>query len=91
MIDATSLLGAHKKGSGPPIDDFTVQMECKSPRRWRVEGYGIERFTQMTNWTYYEALLRFQRVLEASGGCHCLLLVSSLVRNLISRPAIMTC
>lgn len=67
MIDATSLLGAHKKGSGPPIDDFTVQMECKSPRRWRVEGYGIERFTQMTNWTYYEALLRFQRVLEASG------------------------
>ena len=50
------------------MDDFQVMLECKSPRRWRVEGEGILRFARMTNWDYYEAALRFQKVLEASGG-----------------------
>ncbi len=32
-----------------------------------VEGEGIQKFAQMTNWDYYEAVKRFQRVLEVSG------------------------
>ncbi len=32
-----------------------------------TQGAAIERFAQMTNWDYYEAARRFQKVLEASG------------------------
>jgi Obg family GTPase CgtA-like protein len=32
-----------------------------------VMGDGLERFTQMTNWEYYEAVKRFQKVLDAAG------------------------
>jgi GTP-binding protein len=32
-----------------------------------MQGEAIERFAQMTNWDYYEAAKRFQKVLEASG------------------------
>ncbi|GIL45963.1 hypothetical protein Vafri_3071, partial [Volvox africanus] len=59
------------------IDDFQVSMEEVSAapgaggggvlRVYYVEGEGIERFAQMTNWDYYEAAKRFQRVLEVSG------------------------
>ena len=34
---------------------------------WKVEGVAIERAAQMTNWDYYEAGLRFQRILSAMG------------------------
>lgn len=34
---------------------------------WFVEGVAIERAAQMTNWDYYEAVMRFQRVLDAMG------------------------
>lgn len=32
-----------------------------------MQGEGIERFAQMTNWDFFESALRFQKVLEASG------------------------
>lgn len=32
-----------------------------------LQGAAIERFAQMTDWSYYEAARRFQRVLVASG------------------------
>ena len=32
-----------------------------------VQGVAQERFAQMTDWNYYEAARRFQRVLEAAG------------------------
>jgi Obg family GTPase CgtA-like protein len=38
-----------------------------SPHTYVVSGEAIERFTSMTNWTYYEALRRFQRVLDRAG------------------------
>ncbi|GFR45678.1 hypothetical protein Agub_g7092 [Astrephomene gubernaculifera] len=41
--------------------------DAPSKRIFYVEGEGIERFQQMTNWDYYEAVRRFQRVLEVSG------------------------
>lgn len=34
---------------------------------WQVEGAEIEKVARMTNWDYYEAVLRFQRVLNALG------------------------
>lgn len=34
---------------------------------WFVEGIAIERAAQMTNWDYYEAVMRFQRILDAMG------------------------
>eukprot|EP00898_Chlorokybus_atmophyticus_P006027 jgi/Chlat1/6425/Chrsp45S05944 len=51
---------------GRPIDDFHIECDAGT-RTWFVHGEGIERFTQMTNWEYYEAAKRFQKVLEASG------------------------
>jgi len=34
---------------------------------WRVRGPEIERVVAMTNWEYDEAVMRFQRILEAMG------------------------
>lgn len=34
---------------------------------WWVEGTAIERIAQMTKWDYYEAGMRFQRILQAMG------------------------
>jgi GTP-binding protein len=34
---------------------------------WRVRGSEIERVVAMTNWEYDEAVMRFQRILEAMG------------------------
>ena len=45
-------------------DSFDVEREDD---RWRVTGVRIERAAAMTNWDYYEAQLRFQRILEAMG------------------------
>lgn len=54
------------------VDDFQVVVEevqgaGPSGRVYYVDGAGIERFAQMTNWDYYEAVRRFQRVLDVSG------------------------
>lgn len=51
---------------GPPIDVFSIEQDPHT-RTWTVIGEGLERFTQMTNWEYYEAIKRFQKVLDASG------------------------
>ncbi len=50
-----------------PLPDekaFTVEREGNA---WRVRGVRIERAAAMTNWEYYEAAARFQRILEALG------------------------
>ncbi len=48
----------------PEEDAFTIEREGDV---WRVRGRRIERVVAMTNWDYYEAALRFQRILEAMG------------------------
>lgn len=54
-----------KKRNAPLKDfDITYDNETKS---WNVHGAGLERFTQMTNWEYFESIRRFQQVLEACG------------------------
>ena len=49
----------------PDEKEFHVYLEGEGV--WRVEGVAIERIAQMTNWDYYEAVMRFQRVLRAMG------------------------
>ncbi len=43
---------------------FTIEREDEC---WRVRGRKIERVVAMTNWDYYEAIMRFQRILDAMG------------------------
>ncbi|MBW7883148.1 MAG: GTPase ObgE [Caldilineaceae bacterium] len=50
---------------GPDRKAFTIHHP--EPERWIVEGMEIERAARMTNWDYYEAALRFQRILNALG------------------------
>lgn len=68
--DAVNLTAKPKRGaSGAPMDEFTVSVEedVNGGRVYIIEGEGIERFAQMTNWDYYEAVKRFQRVLDVTG------------------------
>ncbi|KAG6547936.1 hypothetical protein Mapa_010756 [Marchantia paleacea] len=55
-----------RKQRSAPIEQFTIVSD-KHTRTWQVNGAGLERFTQMTNWEYFEAVKRFQHVLGASG------------------------
>jgi GTP-binding protein len=44
---------------------FTIAKEPDGG--WRVQGRYIERIVAMTQWEYYDAVMRFQRILEALG------------------------
>lgn len=50
----------------PSVDEKSFQIEQQDDF-WVVRGIAIERATHMTNWDYYEATLRFQRILRALG------------------------
>jgi GTP-binding protein len=49
------------------IDEFSITVDLADGRVFVVDGGAVQRFAQMTNWDYYESLLRFQKVLELSG------------------------
>ena len=49
------------------IGEFSIEAQLGGPRVFIVRGEAIERFTQMTDWSYYEATRRFQGVLDAAG------------------------
>jgi GTP-binding protein len=51
----------------PVADEKTFQVYQLADDKWLVEGVAIERAAQMTNWNYYEAAMRFQRILQAMG------------------------
>jgi len=46
---------------------FTIGRDPEVGGAWRVRGRRIERVANMTNWDLPEAVLRFQRILEALG------------------------
>ncbi|KAG0501119.1 hypothetical protein HPP92_001191 [Vanilla planifolia] len=48
------------------LSDFEIFHDSNSDT-WHVNGAGIQRFVQMTNWRYSESLKRFQLALEACG------------------------
>ena len=39
----------------------------RTPEGWRVTGESIERAANMTYWDHYQAIRRFQRILETLG------------------------
>ena len=53
-----------RAADGKSIEDFTID---DTPYAFVVAGEAIERFTQMTNWDYFESYKRFGRVLEMAG------------------------
>ena len=55
---------AGRRDTDARIGEFAIDCDLAGPRVWFVEGAAIQRFAQMTDWSYYEAALRFQRVLE---------------------------
>jgi len=51
----------------PAEDEHAFVIHQLEPDLWEVQGTAIERAAQMTNWDYYEAAMRFQRILKAMG------------------------
>lgn len=51
----------------PIVDEKAFNIQKVDHDLWLVEGVAIERTIQMTNWDYYEAAMRFQRILRAMG------------------------
>ena len=50
------------------MDQFQLDVESHNEHHiFHITGEAVERFAQMTNWDYYEAANRFQKVLEAAG------------------------
>lgn len=56
-----------RRDAAARIGEFSIEADLAGPRIWTVQGNAVERFAQMTDWGYYEAARRFQRVLVASG------------------------
>lgn len=50
-----------------PDEEKVFHIHKTGDNAWRLEGIAIERAAQMTNWDYYEATMRFQRILTAMG------------------------
>ncbi|URE23341.1 hypothetical protein MUK42_06799 [Musa troglodytarum] len=48
------------------MNEFEIFYDSSS-NTWHVDGAGLRRFVQMTDWQYSESLRRFQHVLEACG------------------------
>lgn len=53
----------------PAAEDtgFDIEVDPNYPGQFRVTGERIVRVARMTNWDYYEAVQRFQRILDAMG------------------------
>jgi GTP-binding protein len=51
--------------SAPEDKSFTVERD--SDDIWHVQGAYIEKIVKMTKWEYYDAVMRFQRIMEALG------------------------
>ncbi len=50
-----------------PLDEKAFEIQKVGAKIWKVEGVVIDRAARMTNWDYYEAGMRFQRILKALG------------------------
>ncbi len=49
-----------------PVSEDYFEIK-RTEKGWLVSGKRIERAAAMTNWEYYEAALRFQRIMDAMG------------------------
>ena len=60
-------LAAAATAAASPDQEKVFRIRRSGDGQWTVEGIAIERAAQMTNWDYYEAAMRFQRILTALG------------------------
>lgn len=51
----------------PGLDEKAFSIHQLDVDFWEVRGIAIERYALMTNWDYYEAAMRFQRIMKAMG------------------------
>ncbi|MFN8493682.1 MAG: GTPase ObgE [Caldilineaceae bacterium] len=51
----------------PTEDEKAFQVYKLGEHTWLIEGAAVERAAYKTQWTYYEAAMRFQRILKALG------------------------
>ena len=65
--DEDASLAAELIPAEAPVDEKAFEIYAVTDGQWRVVGIAIERAAQMTNWDYYEAAMRFQRILRAMG------------------------
>lgn len=61
----TRKLNLQGKRMGPRFDAFEVIKT--GPNMFHVRGHGVERLAQMTNWQFYESLVRFQTMIRRAG------------------------
>ena len=67
-VDALNHTDLPRRFSEARISSFQIEADLVvTPRLFYVYGEALERFAQMTNWDYYEAVSRFQKVLDAAG------------------------
>ena len=67
-VDALNQTDLPRRFSEARISSFQIEADLVvTPRLFYVHGEALERFAQMTNWDYYEAVSRFQKVLDAAG------------------------
>ncbi|KAH6756201.1 GTP1/OBG family protein [Perilla frutescens var. hirtella] len=65
-LDLNYVADMMQKQRAAPINEFEISHDS-STSTWHVEGAGLQRFVQMTNWRYMDSDRRFQSVLEACG------------------------
>ncbi|KAL5541816.1 hypothetical protein UlMin_009526 [Ulmus minor] len=65
-VDLNYVADLVRKQRKASINEFEISHDSNT-RTWHVEGSGLERFVQMTNWRYVDSERRFQHVLEACG------------------------
>jgi GTP-binding protein len=69
--DETALVGSGpeftgKAGGSAAVDkSFTITHDIDGA--WLVQGAYIEKIVKMTQWEYYDAVMRFQRIMQALG------------------------
>lgn len=69
---ASEAVGPERE-SGRPVEDKSFTITREPDGAYRVHGPYIERIVKMTRWEYYDAVMRFQRILEALGITEALL------------------
>jgi GTP-binding protein len=61
------LIDAQPLAAITPEEDMSFTIGREDDGGWRVQGRRIERIVKMTRWEYYDAVMRFQRIMEALG------------------------
>ncbi len=65
--DESNKAGLSEKPGLSSAEDKSFSIVRDPDGAWRVHGAYIEKVVKMTKWEYYDAVMRFQRIMEALG------------------------